>query len=379
MKKKNEKKEIILLASQELTLRKFFPSLIREYANNDYPLTLISRDIHKLKDFLINNKEHNVSKINFIEIKFPKKLYEILNVFNLISVMLKLRKIFKKQDTKFFIHCNTPIASHISRIANIGIKNYIIYQVHGFRFHKQGNFFKNSFNYYLEYFLNFNTNFYITINDEDKFIIQNYFYKKYLHVNGVGVNLKEINNIKKKNNNASKIIGFIGAYKKEKGYYDIIELADKIKNLNYNIKCYGYGNNDRFQKIILNKKISNIEFNDFTYDIYSKMEEFDLFLCLSKREGLCVSILEAMALKIPVISTNIRGTREIIKNDEFGFLFEIGDINKVKTILIDFIENQEKYHQVANKAFNNILINYDAVSISKKINNKIIEIIKSDE
>ena len=109
------------------------------------------------------------------------------------------------------------------------------------------------------------------------------------------------------------------------------------------------------------------------------MEEFDLFLCLSKREGLCVSILEAMALKIPVISTNIRGTREIIKNDEFGFLFEIGDINKVKTILIDFIENPEKYHQVANKAYNNILINYDADSISKKINNKIIEIIKSDE
>lgn len=377
MIKKNENKEIILLASQEVTLRRFFPSLIRIYSNNEFKLTLISRDIYKLKFFLQKDEKYNFNKINFIEIKFPKTLIELINIINVLNIILKLRKIFSKFNTKFYIHCNTPIASHLSRISNIGLKNYIIYQVHGFRFHKKGSFVKNFFNYTLEYFFSFITQFYITINDEDKDIVENHFKKKYLSVNGVGVNLDEINYLKE-NKNKTKIIGFIGAYKKEKGYYDIIKLAEKIKYLDFKIKCYGYGNKKYFEKILLKKSITNLEFNDFTNDIYSKMAEFDIFLCMSKREGLCVSILEAMLMKIPVISSDIRGTREIIKNDEFGFLFENGNINEVNKILIDFINNKEKFHQVTMRAYDNIINNYNANSISKQINNKILELLKSN-
>lgn len=369
----NKKKHIILIASQEITLRKFFIDIIKEYTHNQLSLTIICRDAYKLKE--LDDLNNQYKKPEFINLNFPKTIIEIINIFNLISIIFKLRKIFKKNKKKTYIHTNTPIASHLSRIANIFLNNFLIYHVHGFRFHKKGNLYRNGFNFILEFILNKFTNFYITINEEDTIIIKKYFKKKCFKVNGVGVNVEKILKIKKNYyKKDTKIIGFIGAYKKEKGYHDLIKLASKLKDCNVIIKCYGYGNIDKFRRIISKKNILNIELNEFTYDIYAKMADFDIFLCCSKREGLSVSILEAIALKIPVISSNIRGTIDILENDKFGFLFEPGDIKKIYDIIIEFLNDEKKFQNKANSAFKHILLNFDSKLISKKINNKILQL-----
>ena len=51
-----------------------------------------------------------------------------------------------------------------------------------------------------------------------------------------------------------------------------------------------------------------------------KMSESDLFLLPSVGEGISNAVLEAMALGIPVISTDCGGMEEVIKNGENGFV-----------------------------------------------------------
>lgn len=55
------------------------------------------------------------------------------------------------------------------------------------------------------------------------------------------------------------------------------------------------------------------------------LERTDLFLSCSYREGLPVSVLEAMATKKPVLLSNIRGHVDLIKNDKF--IYDIKTIN----------------------------------------------------
>ena len=47
---------------------------------------------------------------------------------------------------------------------------------------------------------------------------------------------------------------------------------------------------------------------------------------MSYREGLPRNIMELMACGKPVIGTNIRGIRDLIKNDVTGYLVDVGNI-----------------------------------------------------
>ena len=66
-------------------------------------------------------------------------------------------------------------------------------------------------------------------------------------VNGVGLDFS-IKHSKKKikiKKNIRKIL-VIGAYKKDKGYLEVIKVAELLKNHKIQIECYGYGNYDKF-------------------------------------------------------------------------------------------------------------------------------------
>ena len=54
---------------------------------------------------------------------------------------------------------------------------------------------------------------------------------------------------------------------------------------------------------------------------------FDVFLFTSKMEGLGTSVIDAMAAKIPIISTRAGGLAELIQHERTGLSFEVGDID----------------------------------------------------
>jgi glycosyltransferase involved in cell wall biosynthesis len=56
------------------------------------------------------------------------------------------------------------------------------------------------------------------------------------------------------------------------------------------------------------------------------MQISDVFFHQSYREGLPVSVMEAMYFGLPVVASNIRGNRDLIDNKKGGFLTEPEDV-----------------------------------------------------
>ena len=50
-------------------------------------------------------------------------------------------------------------------------------------------------------------------------------------------------------------------------------------------------------------------------------------------EAFSLSILESLFCGVPVITTNVGGNKEIIKNEVNGFLFEVKNVKELKSIL----------------------------------------------
>lgn len=79
-------------------------------------------------------------------------------------------------------------------------------------------------------------------------------------------------------------------------------------------------------------------------------EVADLYILPSDYEGFPLSIVEAMSHGVPVIATDTRGINEIITHGENGLLFPIGNIQALKTLLIEMFESDLKRKEIGDHA-----------------------------
>lgn len=169
----------------------------------------------------------------------------------------------------------------------------------------------------------------------------------------------------------SFLIGTVAAFAGHKDYPNLInsfrEVKDKINNLT--LCCIGDG--PIFENIKKQAKDLNLEkdiiFTGFRIDIGIFLKSFDLFVLASKKEGLGTSLIDAMAVGLPIVSTNTGGIPELIKNGENGILVDPQNPTQLANAIIDLINNSDK----RNKLSENSLRYANEFSIETTINKNI--------
>ncbi|MFN8296060.1 MAG: glycosyltransferase family 4 protein [Chitinophagales bacterium] len=162
----------------------------------------------------------------------------------------------------------------------------------------------------------------------------------------------------------AKIIGIISAIAKEKNITEFIEIAGKSikKNKNYHFVIIGDGS--LYQNYKAAYSTTNIHFTGFRTDIAAVLSCFDIFLFTSKNEGLGVVLLEAMAAKVPVLSSNFPAVEELIEDKKTGFIYT--DVNDalVQTELL--INNEILRNNITTNAYR-FVQQFDVTLMNKKI------------
>lgn len=79
----------------------------------------------------------------------------------------------------------------------------------------------------------------------------------------------------------------------------------------------------------------------------------DLFLLPSEKESFGLAALEAMAYKVPVISTNSGGLPEVNKQGYSGFLSDVGNIDEMASNAISILQNEKKLTLFKEQAYEN--------------------------
>ena len=122
----------------------------------------------------------------------------------------------------------------------------------------------------------------------------------------------------------------------------------------YTLEIYGEGTErDTLQQLISTLQADNFIFlKGFAKDLYTRIAPAAAFVLPSNYEGLSNSMIEALALGVPIISTDhpIGGARMLIKHQENGLLVPVGDENALQTAMQYVIENPQKADSMAQKA-----------------------------
>jgi glycosyltransferase involved in cell wall biosynthesis len=74
---------------------------------------------------------------------------------------------------------------------------------------------------------------------------------------------------------------------------------------------------------------------------------FDLFVLSSRREGLPNSILEAMAVGLPVVTTDVAGTSELVLDGQTGYVVPQGDVERLAHAMVTLVADAKLRQRMA--------------------------------
>ena len=330
--------KILYVTTVGITMN-FFKSLISELKMSGNEVDIACNDSLFPVDDYYKNLGCNIYTLSCTRSPFN------LGVLKAIKEIINLVK-YGNYD---IVHCHTPIASMCTRIAcrkARKLNTKVIYTAHGFHFYK-GAPKKNWIIYYpIEKICSYFTDILITINKEDYTLAKRKFKaKKVEFVPGVGINVKHFSEtsvdfMAKRDslgipNNAFLLLS-VGELNQNKNHELVIRAVASLNDKNIHYMVAGDGILKE-QLIDLSKKLgieSQIHLLGQRSDVSELYKVADVYVHPSFREGLPVSVIEALASGCPIICTDIRGNTDIVVDNRNGIVVKAGDVKALKNAVI---------------------------------------------
>lgn len=276
------------------------------------------------------------SGVIFHHIDIAKSPFMVQYNNKALKQILEIIQTYKIQ----LIHCHTPMGGVLGRLAAVQTKQWnvkVLYTAHGFHFYQGAPLLNNTAYYAVERLLAHATDSLIVINKEDYIHAQQFQLKKggkVYQIPGAGLNMQyfmpcnqeQKRRLRKKYNipeNAFLVLS-VGELNENKNQRVILEALSEMRKTHRDI-MYGICGAgfywDRMQQWIIDYDLvgSAIMFG-YCRDVREYIGMADVAVLPSRREGLGMAALEALAMGIPVVAADNRGTREYIQEGRNGFL-----------------------------------------------------------
>jgi glycosyltransferase involved in cell wall biosynthesis len=289
------------------------------------------------------------------------KIERGLNLFRHRKTLTELIALFKREQFDL-VHVHNPVASVIGRIAawRADVPR-IVYTAHGFYFHEHMPLLKRSAFIGLEWLAGRVTDVLFTQAEEDAETARK------LHLisgttiqaigNGVDVKLFHGNGTEAERTGIRDKIGTaqdrvaimtVGRLVAEKGFPELIEA---MRDIDADLWVVGErlasdhaaGIDGALESLQDDRSLKErVKLLGYRSDIPDLLRAADIFVSASHREGMPRSIIEAMMCGLPVVATNIRGSREEVRDGETGRLVPVKDPSSLAGALNKLVINSSK-------------------------------------
>ena len=278
------------------------------------------------------------------------------------------------------IWTNEPVMGVMTRLAakkarKSGAK--VVYMVHGFHFYK-GAPLRNWLLYYpVEKHCSRLCDMIVTINEEDYQRAKTFHAERVEKINGIGLDTERfasctVNTAEKRKElgvpeNAFFVVS-VGELKDHKNHEVMIRALEKAHDPKIVYGICGKGELlEPLQKLAHKLGIARqILFFGYRRDIPEILHTADLFAFPSKRDGLGLAALEAMACGLPLLTSDIRGISDYVENGVTGFRYQTEDINGFTEGLKRYSDDIELCRRIG-EANRNVVARYDIHVINEAV------------
>lgn len=294
--------------------------------------------------------------------QIPSLQREIRPVADLLALCQLLRVIRKGKYN--LVHTHTSKGGFLGRIAaRMAGVPVVFHTVHGFAFHDRS----SKFSYFLYLFLErFAARFcdkMISVNSEDRMAAVSSgvaSHEKIITIyNGIncesfdcscnGIKIRKELGVGEKDD----LVGMVARMAPSKAPLDFVRAAEYVCARRKNVKFVLVGGGpQRAETEHLIRELGlteNIILTGYRTDVPEILAAMDIFILTTLWEGLPIALLEAMAMRKPVVATNVRGPREVIQHRETGLLVPPGDPTAAGEAILWLLIHKEEAKKMGSR------------------------------
>lgn len=278
------------------------------------------------------------------------------NRLDTLAAVLKLRKIIKNEQIDI-VHAHLPLSTFIARLAcpkNIKF----IFSVHNKL--SESAFKESPLTYILEKLTYSSRHHAIFVSETARKD-----YDKTIGIKGKSdvlynyIDDSFFENRKKNYESFNNRFVAVGNLKQQKNYTTIINGFNRLKNKSFTLDIYGKGGlkGNLQQQIIAYNLQNNIYLKGMANNINTLVPKYDVFIIGSLYEGFGIALLEAMALGVPCIASDIEVFREVAQdnvvyfnpNDENDLAAKLNLVIEDKTLRLKNVVGAKKHAEEISK------------------------------
>ncbi len=167
----------------------------------------------------------------------------------------------------------------------------------------------------------------------------------------------------------------VGQFIDRKGRWTFLEAARELSKTNRDVAFVWVSNSkptvedlEKAKEFGLNENfifITSDQVGEEHIDLFKLLRLADAFALVSFQEGLPISLLEAMALGIPSISTNVNAIPEAVKHLETGWLIEAGDSRALTEAFQTLKDEKDLRNKLSKQGQKYVLENFNDRVVAK--------------
>ena len=167
------------------------------------------------------------------------------------------------------------------------------------------------------------------------------------------------------------VYGFVGRITRDKGVNELLEAYKKLNDDSYLIMVGPSEVDETINKELYTwaSKNEKIKFTGYTTVVEQYLSAMDCYILPSYREGFGMGVVEAEAMGVPVIVTDIPGPTDAMIDNETGIVVQKADVESLYNAMISIREDKVRYFAMAGKAHDFAVNNFE----QKQLFNYILE------
>lgn len=253
----------------------------------------------------------------------PGKL--LISLFEMVSYLRR-----EKIDL-VHTHCSVPgfMGRVAARMAGVPI---VFHTVHGYHFHDRSSALQRAFFVSLERIAGFGTDLLLSQNrvGMDDTMRHKIVPADRLRYIGNGVDLEKFHPAVRKSTHGRPVtITCVARFEGVKNHQMLLEAARLLRErgVEFRLRLAGDGPLRQACETFCDQAgiRSHVEFAGYCDDIAAVLSDTDIAVLTSVKEGIPRAVLEPMGVGLPVVATRVSGTREVVRDQETGYLIELGD------------------------------------------------------
>jgi glycosyltransferase involved in cell wall biosynthesis len=168
----------------------------------------------------------------------------------------------------------------------------------------------------------------------------------------------------------SPVLVSVGRLVPLKGQRQLVYAVAGLRKHFPDIRLYIVGSGEmesELKRLADDEKLGDcIEFTGAVDDVTTYLASADIYVSSSEAEGMSVSVLEAMAWRLPVVASDIPGNRSVIEQGETGFLYKLNKIEDLVNTIMELVRNPALANAVASRARSMVVQQYSALGAEQK-------------